>query len=104
MYKKLLLSFLSVLLLMTGCTESTVPAEKPATDKNDISAADKSPHSKDQVQQLVTPDIQQTTSSAIDSPSLDVPEAEEQPTKNPEETLNDILHQLHELEELMDGT
>lgn len=44
------------------------------------------------------------TQQGIDSPQTSDTEEVTEPTKNPEQMLNDILRELDELEQLMDGT
>ncbi len=96
MYKKIFLFFLSVLLLLTGCTAGRIPSEKTSTEQNQ-----EQPDPSDTTQETIVSDTEKTTSAAITVPDG---EENEEATENPEETLNDILNRLHELEELMNGT
>lgn len=100
MHKKILLLFLSFLLLLTGCSENT--ASTKATDTEQQQKQPELPHT---TQENTSSHTDKTTPAAIHTPATENIENEgtDEPTEDPGETLNDILNELHELEELMNG-
>lgn len=118
MYKKIFLLLLSILFLLTGCNNTDLPAEQTNTDDSGLSSnvspetensdITTSPENKD------TPERENSSENSTAPESGDLPEDGDtsenntikngNATENPEETLNNILNELQELDELMNGT
>lgn len=94
MHKKNILLFLVLLLVLTGCTDGTsLPAESKNTPshQNNTHSNTEQEHPKE------------TTESAIHGNPNTITPSDNSATENPEKTLNEILDELRELDELING-
>lgn len=95
MPKRTVLLFLS-LLVLTGCTGRKVPAVSPDTETHTQPNQDTPASRQDDT-------ISSNGSINVSQEPQGDSEENTETTENPEQTLNKILNELHELDELMDG-
>lgn len=102
MPKKTILLFLSLLLILSSCKRDIpIDSQKTDTDPNSNIPQKTVPSTQESI--ATTQESITTTPKSIDIPQTSDPEEITEPTKNPEQMLNDILKELDELEQLMDG-